>query len=102
MAVLGIDLGGTKLSLAVFTEDGKILRRESTILDHRKGKEVGHLIVSEIEKILISQYTQELIQSIGIAVPGISRHKTGTVWAPNIPGWEDYPLLEEVKQFTTE
>ena len=99
MAVLGIDLGGTKLSLAVFTEDGKILRSESTTLDRRKGKEVGHLIINEIEKILTSNDKQEYIQSIGIAVPGISRHKTGTVWAPNIPGWEDYPLLEEVKQF---
>ena len=99
MAVLGIDLGGTKLSLAIFTEDGKILRRESTTLDRRKGKEVGHLIINEIEKILTSHDKQGYIQSIGIAVPGISRHKTGTVWAPNISGWEDYPLLEEVKQF---
>ena len=100
MAVLGVDLGGTKLSLAVFSEDGKMLRKEAIALDHREGKEVGHLIINEIEKNIISQDESEYVQSIGIAVPGISRHKTGTVWAPNIPGWEDYPLLEEVKQFT--
>jgi glucokinase len=100
MAVLGVDLGGTKLSLAVFSEDGRMLRKEAIALDHREGKEVGQLIIHEIEKILISQDENEYVQSIGIAVPGISRHKTGTVWAPNIPGWEDYPLLEEVQQFT--
>lgn len=102
MAVLGVDLGGTKLSLAVFSEDGKMLRKEARSLDHREGKDVGHLINREIEKIVMSQDPNDYVQSIGIAVPGISRHKTGTVWAPNIPGWEDYPLLEEVKQFNSQ
>jgi glucokinase len=41
-------------------------------------------------------------QSIGVSVPGISRRKEGTVWAPNIPGWEDYPLLGEIKQVSGE
>jgi glucokinase len=40
------------------------------------------------------------VQAIGIAVPGIYRHRTGTVWAPNIPGWDDFPLLEQVKAAT--
>ena len=31
-----------------------------------------------------------------LSVPGISHTETGTVWAPNIPGWSDYPLLHEV------
>src|SRR5690606_7336356 len=26
-----------------------------------------------------------------------SRNKSGTVWAPNIPGWEDYPLKAELE-----
>jgi glucokinase len=99
MAVLGIDLGGTKLSLAVFSEDGKMLRREVAALDQRKGKEVGRLIINEIDKIIMSH--DEYVQSIGIAVPGISRHKTGSIWAPNIPGWEEYPLLKEVKEFAS-
>jgi glucokinase len=37
------------------------------------------------------------ITSVGICVPGIYRRNSGTVWAPNIPGWEDYPLLREVQ-----
>jgi predicted NBD/HSP70 family sugar kinase len=30
-------------------------------------------------------------------VPGISMVKTGTVWAPNIEGWTDYPLYREIR-----
>jgi glucokinase len=37
------------------------------------------------------------VSSLGICIPGIAHAKTGKVWAPNIPGWEDYPLLEELQ-----
>jgi glucokinase len=30
-------------------------------------------------------------------VPGIYYSGRGRVWAPNIPGWDDYPLLEELE-----
>ena len=33
----------------------------------------------------------------GITVPGIYRANSGTVWAPNIPGWDDYPLRAELE-----
>jgi glucokinase len=36
------------------------------------------------------------INTIGVAVPGIYYSKTGRVWAPNIPGWDDFPLFEEL------
>ena len=92
MSVLGIDLGGTKLSLAVFSNEGKILNKDFFTLDKRTGKEVGALITQSIKR-----YVGE-VKAIGISIPGISRTKSGTVWAPNIPGWDDYPLLREVQQ----
>jgi glucokinase len=98
MTVLGIDLGGTKLSLAVFTEDGNVLLKKTIALEKREGKEVGDLIAEETQKLIKTHHN---IQSIGIAIPGIYRHKTGTIWAPNIKGWEDYPLLEQMKEATS-
>lgn len=97
MAVLGIDLGGTKLALAVFSTEGELLNKRTALIEKRKGKEVGKLIVEEINSLETHLGTNK-IKSIGIAVPGISRQITGTVWAPNIPGWDDYPLFAEVKQ----
>ena len=94
MPILGIDLGGTKLAVAVFSASGDLLAKESVPLDSRKGSDVGDLVKTQIKTCLS---TSE-ITAIGVSVPGISRHKSGTVWAPNIDGWEDYPLLAEIKQ----
>ena len=98
MALLGIDLGGTKLALAVFSDEGRILSKETTSLGNRKGPEVGKIITEKVTGVLLScDLSGEKIDSIGFSVPGISYLSSGTVWAPNIPGWEDYPLLQEVQ-----
>ena len=100
MALLGIDLGGTKLAFAVFSETGKILHKETISLENRKGVEVGNLITTDIIGLINSG--EHPVESIGISVPGIYYIKTGKVWAPNIPGWDDYPLLQEVKKVSGE
>ncbi len=97
MAFLGIDIGGTKLAAAVFTEEGEILSREVTLLGNRGGKDAGALVAETVRKLLSrKQNDGSRIKSVGISVPGIYRIKEGTVWAPNIPGWDNYPLLQEV------
>jgi len=92
MSILALDLGGTKLASAIFSESGKLLFKETTPLEKSKGREVGGLITGQCKKLLKHNFT-----TIGISVPGISRGKTGTVWAPNIEGWDNYPLLEEIQ-----
>lgn len=94
MAILGIDLGGTKLAMALFTDSGELLLREKRELGVRKGAEVARLIQDEMKRHMASSE----IDGVGVSVPGISRQKTGTVWAPNIEGWEDYPLLRELTE----
>jgi len=98
MAVIAIDLGGTKLASALFSDSGEIIFRKKASLEKREGDEVRDLILREAN-ILFQRATEEKIPvtALGICVPGIAHAKTGTVWAPNIPGWDDYPLLEELK-----
>jgi len=99
MTVLGIDLGGTKLALAVFSDDGSLVRNETTMLAGRTGGEVGALVAEQVGKFLaLQKEAGDEISSIGVCVPGISYRKTGRVWAPNIPGWDDYPLRDELQQ----
>lgn len=101
MSLLGIDLGGTKLALAIFSSEGAMQSREVIPLEDRKGGEVGALIKEQIGKLIREgTTTSNDIRSIGISVPGIYRIKEGTVWAPNIRDWDDYPLLKEVKTIT--
>lgn len=96
MSIIALDLGGTKLAGALFNKEGKILSRQTAFLGKRKGKEVASLIV-EMAKSLEGE-SEKKVESLGICVPGIAHANTGTVWAPNIPGWEDYPLQKELKQ----
>jgi len=101
MALLGVDLGGTKLALALFSDDGTILKIRSVPLEEREGADVGILINEQISEMLhYAENTGNRIASVGISVPGISHTARGTVWAPNIKGWEDFPLLAEVSIVT--
>jgi glucokinase len=97
MALLGIDLGGTKLAIALFTEEGKVISKNRINLEDRWGKEIGDLITSNIRSELSLQEKKgDPVRSVGICVPGIFNSSKGTVWAPNIPGWDDYPLRDEI------
>ena len=99
MSVIGLDLGATKLAAAIFSDEGELLLKEAHSLNGRTGVEVGMLIsgtlLSLIEKL---QEGEEPVTAVGCCVPGIAWSESGKVWAPNIPGWENYPLLEELKQ----
>jgi glucokinase len=97
MYVIGVDLGGTKVAGALFTPDGDIVDRRSTHLDKRSGPEVGALI-EDLVQGLLSSARNTPVSAIGICVPGICWSETGRVWAPNIPGWEDYPLRDELRR----
>lgn len=97
MAVIGIDLGGTKITGAVFDDDGNILHKVSSLLGHRQGGEVGMLVKSTLDDLAACYGTKDDIRSVGVCVPGIANSKTGRVWAPNIGGWDDYPLQREIE-----
>jgi glucokinase len=99
MSLAAFDLGGTKLAMAVFNRAGEILFHKIVNLEKRRGSEVAQLITNSFRLISIgARLAGNEIESIGICVPGIYSSKTGSVWAPNIAGWEDYPLLAEIKK----
>jgi glucokinase len=99
MAVIGIDLGGTKIISAIFDKEGNILHKISYLLEKRKGKDVGLLVLQTIDELItMSGGKIDDIEALGICVPGIADSKTGMVWAPNIDGWENYPLQKEIEE----
>jgi glucokinase len=98
MAMIGLDLGATKLAGALFDEDGTIRERGVALLEGRGGDEVARLIVERVSALrsVASAQGSEL-EAVGVSVPGIAHHDGGTVWAPNIDGWERYPLREVLR-----
>src|SRR4051812_45533081 len=98
MAVIGLDLGATKLAGALFDRDGTILERAVTLLEGRGGDEVGRLIVERMSALRIVATGRAMeVEAVGVSVPGIAHHEDGTVWAPNIAGWERYPLRDMIR-----
>jgi glucokinase len=89
MPVIALDLGGTKLATAIFDAGGQLLHRDSIPLDGRTGSEVA---------ALVAQRCEGANGGVGVTVPGIYRAERGTVWAPNSPGWGDYPLRDELQR----
>src|SRR6186713_1143943 len=76
MAVIALDLGGTKLSAALFNDKGDILFKINHSLDKRQGTEVGELIFQAANELLSKAND---VSAIGICVPGIAHAKTGKV-----------------------
>src|SRR5688572_4988084 len=98
MPVIALDLGATKLAAALISDQGDIIFKTTTPLEKRKGTEVGKLILQQVNELSGKAKENDLVvASIGICVPGIAYAKTGNVWAPNIPGWDNYPLLNELQ-----
>jgi glucokinase len=95
MAVIGLDLGATKLAGALFDRDGGILERSALLLDGRDGDDVARLMVRQARALRDAGAARRMgVEALGVSVPGIVHHDDGTVWAPNIPGWERYPLRD--------
>lgn len=96
--VFGIDIGGTKISGAIFDSSGDILSRESALINKLEGKQVGDLVIKVIDHLqTISANLSLKVTAVGVAIPGIFNAQEGTVWAPNIPGWESYPLYGQIR-----
>lgn len=96
MAVIGVDLGGTKVSAALFSDKGKLITKEYRLLEGATGSAVG-VLIAEMIVSLRSQRPDMPVAAVGICVPGIVYSKRETVWAPNIPGWDNYPLKNDLQ-----
>ncbi|MEN6453307.1 MAG: ROK family protein [Prolixibacteraceae bacterium] len=99
MAVIGIDLGGTKISAALFRTNGRMEGFRKVLLQNRKGKEVGELVRAQLRSLIREKGRgTDPVTSVGVSVPGIFNRNTGRVWVPNIEGWKDYPLMDELTE----
>lgn len=89
-SVLAVDLGGTKVAAAVVSPRGAIRDRVAELVDTSSAD-------APVDQIIRLARAAGAVGGIGIAVPGLAR-PDGTVWAPNLPGWERVPLARLVRQ----
>jgi glucokinase len=94
--VLAVDLGGTKLAMALVNRAGKLLTRKSVGVDTSSLLAPVEQIVSMAHDLVGKKKLKAMLAAAGVAVPGLVR-RDGTVWAPNLPGWTKMPLARRLK-----
>lgn len=95
--VLAVDLGGTKLAVALADREGKLSQQKSVSVDAGSAlRPVKQIVAVARELVGIKDGATAKIAAIGVAVPGLVR-RDGTVWAPNLQGWKKMPLAQRLQ-----
>jgi glucokinase len=98
-AVLGIDVGGTKISLCVADPSGNVLAttRIPTRAHDGAGTVVERLCQEACRLIgAVQGHRAVEVCGVGIVTPGVV-HSDGVKLAPNNQGWEDTPLVARLQ-----
>jgi len=98
---IGVDLGGTKIGIALVNRKGDIRDYIKKPTNAHQGKDAVISRIKETIHQLIKQsgVNIENISGIGIGVPGQLDARTGIVHsAPNLPGWMEVPLYRMVAE----
>jgi len=89
--IIGIDIGGTQLRVAIFPHDSNIpltIQRAPT-----RGMEPG--AYDRLTALLDTTWPKDTVDAISVAAPGPLDPYTGIIIeTPNIPAWTNYPLAE--------
>jgi len=95
----GVDVGGTKISSALFTNKGEMLAKSKVPIDKSGGERAADQVAAAIRELEHAAADEGgLLLAAGVSIPGIVYSESGRVWAPNIPGWDRFPLLERLER----
>jgi len=94
--IVGVDLGGTSIKLALLTNNGEFIDKWEVPTDKSdSGKLIPKTITIAIEeKLKQMAKTKEDIAGIGIGAPGSVRLEDGLIFAAVNLGWVNFPLKE--------
>ena len=99
---LGIDVGGTKLAVAIVDESGKLLAK-NIVYDHVDKNEedfIKHIYLLAEDLLRENSLTIADIDSIGLCFPGHIRFSEGTViTTSNLKGFKNYPLKHKLEKY---
>lgn len=97
---IGVDLGGSKIGIALVKKNGEIEKYIKIPTHAEQGKE---LTISRIKQGIYRVIEEKDLKidniiGIGIGAPGPLDYKEGVIHcAPNLPGWKEVPLASIIK-----
>jgi glucokinase len=97
---VAVDLGGTNLRIAAVSEAGELWEKITTGTKVALGRDV---VIAEmtaaIEQLAAKFSASGQLLGAGIGVPGIIDQRSGLLRrSPNLPGWHDYPVRQEIER----
>jgi glucokinase len=95
--VVAVDLGGTKLAVALVNRKGQVSKLTTFSVDTMSSLAPVDQMVEATRKLIGAKEPKGKISGIGVAVPGLVR-RDGTVWAPNLKGWNRMALAQRMKR----
>jgi glucokinase len=97
--VVGVDIGGTKVAAGLVDSRGEIRSRSRAPMVANDAALGLAAVAAAIRELLPPSSNHHSFPPIGLCAPGPLNPITGVVInPPNVPGWHDFPLAEEVRR----
>lgn len=99
---IGIDIGGTKVAIAIISTNGEIAEQVviPTDLSIKPEKMIAN--INQTIDMLMKQanLSTKDVKGIGIGAPGPLNSKKGIISCPpNLPSWVEVPIVEQVQDY---
>lgn len=88
MHTLALDIGATKIAIALLDEEHRILNRV----------QIPSNVAEEIWPTLGDTLQQFTVSQIGVASAGPINRERGTISPVNIPQWREFPIVDELRK----
>jgi glucokinase len=98
---LGIDLGGSKLAIAIADPDGRLIAHKTRPSRFSGDPEADLSAIAADAADLVSEsgLTASDFDAAGLSVPGPIDHERGAILdPPNLPGWQEVPLRARMSE----
>jgi glucokinase len=100
--VLAVDIGGTKIALAVVADDGSIQDQLVRATPRSADPDAIFEAVADGLRAIVEQAGLAGAIRVGVGSAGPIDTPTGTISPVNIPGWRGFPIIERVQQVLLE
>ena len=100
-AVLGIDLGATRVKSALVSRDRELLGKDERDTEADRGPEavLDTMAASAKAAAKAGGVAFDSVAAVGVGAPGPMDWRTGVVFSPpNLPGWKDVPLAQSMQE----
>ncbi len=95
--LVGVDLGGTNIKAGLVDDTGRLMEKLSIPTEAHLGRDRIIENICAAARDVAGGTEWKNIDAVGVGSPGPLDHRRGVViTAPNLPGWENVPLADEV------